>query len=124
MGGIVSIEIREAAFGCATLLASHNGTDTVVLDLSKLSTWTDYFIVTSATSSTHLRGLARQVDEYLSSLGYNPLRRPRVAEDEEWCLVDYGDFVVHIMGARAREFYELETLWFGAEVTKVAQPGP
>jgi ribosome-associated protein len=47
-----------------------------------------------------------------------------VAEDEEWCLVDYGDFVVHIMGARAREFYELETLWFGAEMTKVAQPGP
>ena len=120
----MSIDVREAAFGCATLLAGHNGMDTVILDLSKLSTWTDFFIVTSATSSTHLKGLARQVDEYLLTLGYSPLRKPKLAEDEEWCLVDYGDFVVHIMGARAREFYELETLWFGAEATKVAPPGP
>ena len=119
----MSTDIREAAFGCASFLASHNGAETVILDLGKLSTWTDFFIVTSATSSTHLRGLARQVDEYLSTLGYSPLRKPKLAEDEEWCLIDYGDFVIHIMGARAREFYELESLWFGAEVTKVAAPG-
>jgi ribosome-associated protein len=120
----VSIDVREAAFGCANHLAGHNGMDTVILDLRKLSTWTDFFIVTSATSSTHLKAMARQVDEYLSPLGFDPLRKPKVAEDEEWCLVDYGDFVVHIMGARAREFYELETLWFGAELVKVAPPGP
>ncbi|MBU0927604.1 MAG: ribosome silencing factor [Spirochaetes bacterium] len=105
-------------------MAEHNGGDTVVLDLRKLSTWTDFFIVTSATSSTHLRGLARWAEDYLGPLGYSPLRRPRLAEDEQWCLLDFGDFVVHIMAAEAREFYELEKLWFGAEATKVDAPEP
>lgn len=119
----MSIDIREAAFGCAGMLSEHNGSDTVVLDLRKLSTWTDFFIVTSATSSTHLRGLARHVEEYLGPLGLSPLRRPRIAEDEQWCLLDYGDFVVHIMAAEARAFYELEKLWFEAEVVPVGAQG-
>ena len=49
MGGTVATDVREAAFGCAAMLAEHNGGDTVVLDLSKLSTWTDFFVVTSST---------------------------------------------------------------------------
>jgi len=104
------------------MLAEHNGGDTIVLDLTKLSTWTDFFIVTSATSSTHLRGLARQVEDYLGPQGYSPLRRPRLAEDEQWCLLDFGDFVVHIMAAEAREFYELDKLWFEAELTRIKSP--
>ncbi|PKL25431.1 MAG: ribosome silencing factor [Spirochaetae bacterium HGW-Spirochaetae-3] len=122
MGGTVSIDVREAAFGCAGMLAEHNGGDTIVLDLTKLSTWTDFFVVTSATSSTHLRGLARQVEDYLATQGYSPLRRPRLAEDEQWCLLDFGDFVVHIMAAEAREFYELDKLWFEAELTRIPAP--
>lgn len=118
----MSIDVREAAFGCAGMLAEHNGGDTIVLDLTKLSTWTDFFIVTSATSSTHLRGLARQVEDYLGPQGYSPLRRPRLAEDEQWCLLDFGDFVVHIMAAEAREFYELDKLWFEAELTRIQAP--
>lgn len=118
----MSIDVREAAFGCAGMLAEHNGGDTIVLDLTKLSTWTDFFVVTSATSSTHLRGLARQVEDYLATQGYSPLRRPRLAEDEQWCLLDFGDFVVHIMAAEAREFYELDKLWFEAELTRIPAP--
>gem|GEM_PF-291748 len=118
----MATEVREAAFGCAAMLAEHNGGDTVVLDLSKLSTWTDFFVVTSATSSTHLRGLARRVEEYLGPLGFSPLRRPGLADDEQWCLLDFGDFVVHIMTAEARGFYELEKLWFGAEITALSAP--
>src|SRR5512145_3056270 len=102
MGGTVPIDVRELAFGAAALLAGHNGGDTVVLDLRKLSTWTDFFVITSATSSTHLKGLARQVEDYLAPLGYSPLRKPRIAADEAWCLIDFGDIVVHVMGAEAR----------------------
>ena len=122
MGGTVSIDVRKAVLGCATVLAEHKGGQTIVLDLEKLSTWTDFFIVTSATSSTHLRGLARQAEEYLASQGFSPLRKPRIAEDEAWCLIDFGDFVVHIMGAEARAFYELEKLWYGAVTIPVEAP--
>lgn len=118
----MSIDVREAVLGCATVLAEHKGGQTIVLDLEKLSTWTDFFIITSATSSTHLRGLARQAEEYLASQGVSPLRKPRIAEDEAWCLIDFGDFVVHIMGAEARAFYELEKLWYGAVAIPVEAP--
>lgn len=119
----MSIDVKEAVFGCAAKLAEHNGGDTIVLDLTKLSTWTDFFIVTSATSSVHLKGLAKHAEDYLGPLGHAPLRRPRLADDEQWCLLDFGDFVVHIMAAEARSFYELDKLWFEAEITKVAAPG-
>jgi len=123
MAETASNELEQAVLGCAGMLAAHNGGDTVVLDFRKLSTWTDFFIVTSATSSTHLKGLARQVEEYLAPLGFVPLRRPRLADDEQWCLIDFGDCIVHIMAAEARTFYELEKLWFQAEVTQVTPPG-
>jgi len=120
----VSIDMRETALACGQLLADHNGSDTVVMDLRKLSSWTDFFVVTSATSSTHMRGLLRHLEDHLAEQGIVPLRRPRLAEDEEWCLVDFGDFVVHIMSLGARAFYELEKLWFEAELSPVSPRGP
>lgn len=121
----MSIDVQQAVVSCARMLADHNGGDTIVLDFRKLSTWTDFFIVTSATSSTHLKGLARRVEDFLGPLEFSPLRRPRLADDEQWCLLDFGDFVVHIMAAEAREFYELDKLWFEAELTtyQASEPG-
>ncbi len=118
----MSIDSKEAAFGCAGALAGHNGTDTVVIDLRRMSTWTDFFVVTTCTSSTHLRALARHAEDYLGPHGYSTLRKPRPSDDESWCLLDFGDLVVHVMTGEARAFYELESLWFEAEKTSVAAP--
>lgn len=120
----MSIDMRETALACGQLLADYNGGDTVVMDLRKLSSWTDFFVLTSATSTTHMRGLLRHLEEHLAAEGIVPIRRPRLAEDEEWCLVDFGDFVVHIMSLGARAFYELEKLWFEAELSPIAAREP
>ncbi len=109
---------------CARVLADHNGQETLVLDLTELSLWTDYFVITTATSSTHLAGLVRHLSEHLASRGLEPSRKPRLADDEEWCLVDAGWFVVHVMSVRARAFYELEKLWFQAKAITVQPSGP
>ncbi|MBN2873627.1 MAG: ribosome silencing factor [Spirochaetales bacterium] len=119
----MSTDLRETVLGCAAHLAEHNGSETVVLDFEALSTWTDYFIITTATSSTHLKALARHAEEYLSAVGLSALRRPRLADDEQWCLLDFGDFVVHVMSTEARAFYELEKLWYQAVVLPVEAPG-
>lgn len=111
----MSIDLKQEVLACARVLSEHNGGETLVMDLRTLSTWTDFFVITSATSSTHLRGLLRHLEDHLAERGLAPLRRPRLAEDEEWCLLDMGDFVVHIMSVPARTFYELEKLWYGAE---------
>jgi len=112
------------AVACAAELALHNGQDPVALDLSGLHGWTDYFVIASATSSTHLRGMARHLLDFCAARGIEVLRQPRIGEDEEWVLVDCGWLVVHLMSARAREFYELEKLWFQAEKLPVPAPRP
>lgn len=120
----MSIDHLSEVMACARVLADHNGQDTLVLDLTELSLWTDFFVVTTATSSTHLAGLVRHLTEHLVEQGLEPSRKPRLADDEEWCLVDVGWFVVHVMSVRARTFYELEKLWFQAKAVAVAPSAP
>jgi len=48
----------------AELLRDHNGADTLVLDLREMGAWTDFFVITTATSDTHLDGLERHVKEF------------------------------------------------------------
>ena len=115
---------RDVAMGLARALAEHKGGDVSVLDLKACQAWTDFFVLATASSVAHLRGLARAADEWAheTKVGIrNPLR---IADDEGWVLLDLGDVVVHLMTAESRTFYELEKLWFQAEVTKVELPPP
>lgn len=113
---------RDTAFALARLVAEHRGGDVVVLDLASQASWTDFFVIATATSSTHLRGLARSVDEWIQASAVIRLNKSSIAEDEEWVLIDLGDVIVHLMTERARGFYELEKLWFQAEVSRIEPP--
>jgi ribosome-associated protein len=103
----------------ARLLADHKGGDVLVLDLGAQAGWTDFFVIATASSGAHLRGLARFADEYAAELGLVRLNRASIADDDEWALEDFGSVVVHIMTEHARSFYELEKLWFQATATHV-----
>lgn len=117
----MTTDIHEQVRGCAQALADSRGQDTLCINLSGLGGWTDYFILASATSSTHMRGLVRQLEDHVHSRGLQPLRRPSLQDDDEWYLVDFGDFVVHIMSAAAREFYDLESLWHEGAIERFAE---
>ncbi len=108
----------------ARLFADHKGGDVLVLDLAAESGWTDFSVLATATSSAHLRGLARYADEWAVTNKVQRLNAPRIADDEEWVLIDLGDVVVHLMTERARAFYELEKLWFKAQSIRVEAPLP
>ncbi len=115
---------REAALALATLLADHNGSDVAMLDVAVQAGWADYFVIATATSSAHLRGLVRFIDDEAARLGLARLgRRANLADDDEWLLVDFGDIVVHVMTESARGFYELEKLWFQSDAVRVAPTG-
>jgi len=116
MEGIAS---AEAARAIARAIADHKGGEVVVLDVATLAGWTDRFVIATATSSVHLRGLERIAIEEASRLGLERLRKGSSAEDDEWLLVDLGDIVVHLMTERARGFYELEKLWFQAAAERI-----
>ena len=102
-------------------LTEHKAIDIVVLDLRQLSDATDYFVIASGSSDTHVRALAEQVMEACTKDG----RRPHHIEGltgGRWVLLDYVDFVVHVFHPSLRDFYQLERLWADAPHSARAHP--
>ncbi len=115
-------ESRKTAVGLGKLLYDHKGGNAVVLDLSELNAWTDFFVIATVSSSTHLQGLQKHIKEFAAQNNIEILRRQRrTAPDDEWSLVDLGSIVVHLMTQKARGFYDLERLWGDAEVSWKAE---
>jgi ribosome-associated protein len=84
--------------------------DAVVLELSEICSFTDYFLICTGSSTRHNQTIAEHIEQTLKKAGVRALHIEGQTEGE-WILLDYVDFVVHIFSARAREFYDLERLW-------------
>jgi len=95
------------------LLEEHKGTAVIVIDLRPMETWTDFFVIATASSSTHLEGLERHIREFVRGHELEIIRHsPKPAsQEDEWRILDLGTIVVHLMSGRARSFYELERLY-------------
>jgi ribosome-associated protein len=92
------------------LLFDRKANDVVLMDLRKVSTATDFFVIASGTSDTHVSSIADHVVDELKKEGNRPLN----VEGERggrWVLIDYFSFVVHVFHPAARDFYQLERLW-------------
>jgi len=104
------------------LLSDHNGIEVVVMDMKPLDFWTDYFVIATATSNTHMMGLERHIKDFVQENGLEILHRSRKngigkgaeIRSDEWRLLDLGGIVVHLMTAKLRSFFELERLWSAA----------
>ncbi len=82
----------------------------VVLDIQKISSLADYFIIASGRSSVHVQALAENLeDELKKQTALHP--RMEGLREGRWILMDYGDLIVHIFQEEEREFYHLERLW-------------
>ena len=107
---------KRTAVAVAELLVEHQAEETIVLDVSRASGWTDYFVIATTRSHAHLRGVLRHLDAALRRLGAGRGRAGhslrRAPDDSGWVLVDLGDVVIHLMMEEQRRFYELERLWF------------
>ena len=105
------------------MLEEHRADDVLVLDMRPLNFWTDYFIIATAMSSTHLSGLERHIKDFVLENGLEILRRSgNQAGDYEWHLLDLGNSVIHLMTASTRSFYELERLWGQAPLVFKGRP--
>lgn len=91
-------------------IRDRKGVDPVVLDLRALSDATDYFVVVSGTSDTHVRAVAENVVEMLNARGVRPYNVEGL-QAGRWVCLDYVDFVVHVFHPTLRAFYQLEGLW-------------
>ena len=84
--------------------------DLTVLDLREIASFTDYFIIASGANERQVQAISDEVVDTLKKSG-NPVIRVEGYKTAEWILLDYGDFVMHIFGDKARKFYDLERLW-------------
>ncbi len=106
----------EIAINLGRFIDEHKGLDTVVLDISKYSSWTKYFIISTSTSIGHLKGLVRQLKTFLSDRNIDIYHRHKNISENGWELIDCGDYVIHLMDKDVRAFYNLEKLWFNGEM--------
>jgi ribosome-associated protein len=88
----------------------HKAVDLSVLDLRGICSFTDFFIICSATSTRHTQAICDAVVEQFRKSGVSPTHVEGYTR-AEWILVDYLDFVVHIFSGNARQFYDLDRLW-------------
>jgi ribosome-associated protein len=91
-------------------LEDKKGEDIILLDLKGIASFTDYFIICTATSNRMLNALADGVVEK-TRLEHSKKGRIIGTPDAGWMIVDYGDIVVHLFDADLRRYYLLEELW-------------
>lgn len=113
------MDSKKLALKCRELADNRKAENIVVLDVRKLSSITDYFVIATGTSEPHLRAI---VDEITDKLRDEHGLRPRAADGTlitSWIVLDYFDVIVHVMRSDVREHYDLEGLWGDAPRVRV-----
>ena len=116
---VTALDVPDDLARAADLALDRKASSPLLLDLRGLSGATDYFLVVTGNSDTHVRAIADHIIEEMKKSGSRPdhvegLRAGR------WVLIDYIDFVIHVFHPAARDFYQLERLWGDAPTHAIA----
>ena len=101
---------KELALLAAKALDDKRGKDITVLKVDEMTVITDYMVIVTGRSVPQVKALADNVEEELGKLELDPKRREGYTEGR-WCVLDYGDVMVHVFHEQDREYYQLERLW-------------
>ena len=118
----IALPALAAAKRAAQICLDNKATDVILLGLEGVSDVTDFFIIASGTSDTHVRAVAEHVQEELRKEGLRAHHVEGMTQGR-WVLLDYVDFVVHVFHPALRNFYQLERLWSDAQPLPIEQPG-
>jgi len=116
---IAALDVPDELARATDLAIDRKAGAPVLLDLRGMSGATDWFLVVTGNSDTHVRAIADHIIEEMKKSGSSPdhvegLRAGR------WVLIDYIDFVIHVFHPSARDFYQLERLWGDAPTHAIA----
>jgi len=104
---------RTLAKNIAKIASDHKALDIAVLDLRKLTSFTDYFVICSGTSDRQVLAIADAIHHDIKKVGRMPMGEEGMRSGH-WALIDYSDVVVHVFYEEMREYYQLERLWHDA----------
>ncbi|MBU1745168.1 MAG: ribosome silencing factor [Proteobacteria bacterium] len=110
---------RVRALLCVNASLEKKAKELVILNVSGISSFADYFILCSGTSDRQVRAIAAAIQENLKKTGMLPLGVEGEAGGK-WVLLDYDDVIIHVFLESVRTFYDLERLW--SETPRMAVP--
>lgn len=112
------MEPKEIAVFATNTLDNKKGLDVKLLEVTEITVLADFFVIATATSSTHLQALCDELEFKLKEKSVMP-HHVEGHKAGGWVLLDYGSVIVHVFTQEAREFYALERLWNDATVVEV-----
>ena len=105
----------DFAFIAANAANEKKGENILLLDVSKLTVISDYFLIVTAKSTPQINAISKHVEETLSNINYRLISKEGFV-DSNWIVLDFGDLVVHIMTEKERAYYKLEKFWSNATI--------
>lgn len=102
-----SVDVKERIM---EILDDKKAIDVNSIEIGKITTVADYFVICTGTSKVHIKSLADELTKKMKEVGVIPYKKEGY-ETASWVLIDYGDVVVHIFNKEDRGFYNLERLW-------------
>jgi ribosome-associated protein len=115
------MDSKKLAQLCRDFAENKKAENLAVLDVRKLSSVTDFFIIATGTSQPHLRAIVEEITRRLrDEHGLRPTRTEGMASGA-WVVLDYFDVIVHVMHTETRARYDLEGLWGDARPLKTAK---
>jgi ribosome-associated protein len=118
------MDSKKLALLCREFADNKKAEDLLVLDVRKLSSVTDFFVIVSGTSSPHLRAIVNEITDKLRADHDLRARAMDGNMNGDWVVLDYFDVIVHVMRAEVRARYDLEGLWGDAPQVKLKAPAP
>ena len=101
---------KDIALLAAKALDDKRAKDIVCLDVAEMTVITDYMVIATGLSTPQVKALADNVEDELAKVDLFAKRREGLTEGR-WCVLDYGDVMVHVFHEQDREYYQLERLW-------------
>ena len=98
---------------CVKAAAGKKAFDLVLLEMKRITSFTDYFLICSGKSDRQVQAIAQAIEEEMEEQGIHPFGQEGKTGGR-WVLMDFGDVVVHIFLEPVRAFYDLEGLWIDA----------
>jgi ribosome-associated protein len=105
---------------CCTALDDKKATDVRILDVREQSSITDYLVLATATSETHLRALRVELEKVIDGAKVH-LVGIETSQESGWTVVDAFDVMIHLFTETARDRYRLDNLWKDAEEVSLAK---
>ena len=106
--------MKEILKRIVNIIEDKKGEQTVVLDISEISSLADYFVISSANNINQLQAISDDLQELLEKEGLK-INKVEGAKNSGWVLLDFTDIVIHLFTKEDRIFYNLERIWADAK---------